>query len=92
MAGQEIYVDVPGSQYGEVLLIEEYKGTWSLVAARRAEDGKIWKRWCYPEKNVDGGKQAGDRPLPWKLELGSSKAQALDTLRKLAGPLMESQG
>jgi len=96
MVNQEpIYVEIPNSQYGECIILDEYKGTWSLVSARKAKDGehagKVFKRWCFPEKRNGSELVAGDKPLPWKIELGKSKEEALHTMRLIAAYLMPPQ-
>ena len=65
------------SKYGQGILLEEYQGTWSLISARRDVNDIIRKRWCYPQRKD----KPLDKPVPWKLELGKTKAEALETLR-----------
>ena len=69
----------PGSQYGEGIELDEYKGAWSLVVARQSNDDVIYKQWVYPQGK---GKGAGpiDKCLPWKIEIGASKEEAIEFL------------
>lgn len=71
------------SAYGEGILVDEYNGTWSLVAARQKNDGKIWMEWGFPQKR-DGSKEPMEKSLPWKLKIGESKEAAANRLRELA--------
>jgi len=76
-----MFIEYPNNQYHEGIEIDEYNGTISLVKANRADDGKVWKKWCYPQGR---GKGAGpiEKSLPWKIELGS-RQQAVELLQKL---------
>ena len=38
---------IEDSQYGDVILLDEYNDKWSLVAAREGNDGKIYKTWIH---------------------------------------------
>jgi hypothetical protein len=66
-------------QYSRGLAIDEYKGSYSLVEARRGTDGKLYSKWGYPEHN----RQPIEKPIPWKITLGDDGDSALDTLIRL---------
>ena len=86
--GTQMIVEVPHSDSGEVIMLEAYKGTWSLVLAKASNDGKVYKRWCYPEKRDGSELVAALKSIPWKIELGKSNEEALNTLRHIAKFLM----
>lgn len=66
------------SSYGDGVLLDEYRGEFSLVAARRKDDD-IFMEWVFPQKR-DGSKEPIDKSLPWKIKLGP-KAEAIKVLR-----------
>ncbi len=87
----EIFYEYKSSQYGDGVLLNEYKQEFSLVAAKR-KDGKVFMEWVFPQKR-DGSKEPIDKSLPWKIKLGS-KAEAIKVLNffleKLEGGLSTS--
>lgn len=99
MANKTIYVEVPGNQYGECIILDNYKGVWSLVAGRKVKDpnsehvGKVFKEWAFPQKHHGGEYVPHDTAVPVKIVLGPGKEQALQTMRLLAAHLMpDKQG
>lgn len=62
-------------QYGEGFEVNEYKGQISLIAAREANNGKIYQRWGEIETGKDQTKR-----LPVSVKLGS-KEDAIKTLQ-----------
>lgn len=91
---ETIYVETPGSKYGDCIILDNYKGTWSFVAGRKVKDpnsdhyGRVFKEWAFPQKHVGGEYVANDTAVPVKIILGNSKEEALHTLRLLAAHLM----
>jgi hypothetical protein len=73
-----------GTQYGDGILLDDFKGDFSLVAAK-SKDGKIYMEWVFPQKK-DGSKQPMDKSLPWKVTLGP-KDEAVETLLFFLGKL-----
>lgn len=73
---KEFFLPIPTDKYGAGILLDEYNGSYSLVSARRSEDGTIYKDWCYPQRN----KQPIEKSLPWKIKLGDSPQEAFDAL------------
>ena len=69
--------EYPNDEYGRGILLEEYNGTYSLVLAKQGEGDKVWKEWVAPIYK----KKPIDKMLPWKIELGDSEAEAVETLR-----------
>ena len=74
----EIFYEYKSSQYGDGVLLDEYRSEFSLVAAKR-KDGKVFMEWVFPQKR-DGSKEPIDKSLPWKIKLGP-KAEAIQTLK-----------
>ena len=73
----ENFKEYPNDEYGSGIELDEYNGEFSLVNARKGTDGKVWKEWCYPQRD----KKPVEKSLPWKVKLGTTKAEAVDTLR-----------
>ena len=71
------FKEYPDSQYGEGVILDEYNGTFSLVLGNKGKDDKVYKKWGYPQ-----GKDRGpiDKSLPWKIPLGDSISEAMETL------------
>ena len=74
----EIFYEYEASQYGDGILLNEYRREFSLVAAKRKEE-EIYMEWVFPQKR-DGSKEPIDKSLPWKIKLGS-RAEAIKVLR-----------
>ncbi len=74
----EVFFQYESSQYGDGILLNEYRKEFSLVAARRKED-EIFMEWVFPQKR-DGSKEPIDKSLPWKIKLGP-KAEAIKVLK-----------
>jgi hypothetical protein len=74
----EIFYEYESSQYGDGVLLNEYRREFSLVAAKR-KDGKVSMEWVFPQKR-DGSKEPIDKSLPWKIKLGP-KAEAIKALK-----------
>ena len=74
----EIFYEYESSQYGDGILLNEYRNEFSLVAAKR-RDGETYMEWVFPQKR-DGSKEPIDKSLPWKIRLGT-KAEAVRVLK-----------
>jgi len=74
----DIFFENESSQYGDGVLLNEYRGEFALVAAKR-KDGKVFMEWVFPQKR-DGSKEPMDKSLPWKIKLGP-KAEAIKALK-----------
>lgn len=61
------------------VLLEEYKGTYSLQAQRESNDGRFFTQWAKPQIGKD---VYGDRAQPVKVVLGD-KNTALGVLKDL---------
>ena len=74
----ENFYEYESSQYGDGVLLDEYRQEFSLVAAKRKDD-EIYMEWVFPQKR-DGSKQPIDKSLPWKIKLGP-RAEAIKVLK-----------
>jgi len=72
------HVEIPGSQYGECIIIDDYQGQISLVLGNVGKDGKVFKKWCFPEYK----KEPREKSVPWKIALGNME-EAERTLKAL---------
>jgi len=75
---KEIFYKYESSQYGDGILLNEYRKEFSLVAAK-SKDDEIFMEWVFPQKR-DGSKEPIDKSLPWKIKLGP-KAEAIKVLK-----------
>ncbi|MCJ7808885.1 MAG: hypothetical protein MUP26_01360 [Desulfobulbaceae bacterium] len=75
---QDIFYEYEDSQFGDGVVLNEYRNEFSFVAAKQ-KDGKTFMEWMYPQKK-DGSKQPIDKSLPWKIKLGS-KEEAIRLLK-----------
>ena len=74
----EIFYEYESSQYGDGILLNEYRNEFSLVAAKRKE-GEVFMEWVFPQRR-DGSKKPIDKSLPWKIKLGP-KDEAIKVLK-----------
>lgn len=72
------FIKYENTEYGEGIMLEEYNGTLSLVAAQEGKDGKVYMRWCYPQKD----KKPIAKSIPWKIKLGN-RDEALNIIGQL---------
>jgi len=63
------------SKYKSGIAVDEYGGKISVVNAKQGKDGNIYAEWAYPQKYVDGEKIPHTKALPWKIMLGSDRAE-----------------
>jgi hypothetical protein len=75
---KKIFYEYESSQYGDGILLDEYRNEFSLVAAKRKEK-EIFMEWVFPQKR-DGSKEPIDKSLPWKIKLGS-RQEAIKALK-----------
>lgn len=85
----QFFFEKADSKYGEGVLLDEYMSTWSLVSARKAQDGKVYMDWIYPQKRGEGSKGPMEKSLPWKINFGS-KDEMVSTLRKILRQLSDN--
>jgi hypothetical protein len=89
MENSKFFLEFPDSQYHEGILLDEYQGKYSLCAANKDKDGKVYSKWGYPQKF--GEKVPIDKSLPWKVTLGD-KAAAKKALLMFADILDGGKG
>jgi len=77
---EDIIIEIPGSKYGEVIIIDEYGGVFGLALGRKGTDGKIYRNWVFPQ-NKD--RKPTDKAIPLKIPFGSKEA-AQEIVRQLA--------
>jgi len=73
----EIFLEDPESDYHEGIILEEYKGAFSLVSAQKSKEGPVYKKWCFP---VGKDKKPIEKMFPMGVRMGS-KMQAVKTLK-----------
>ena len=80
---------ITNPKYNEGILIDEYNGNISLVLAQASKDGKIYKRWAFPQvyDKEEMQNKASAKALPIKLPLGESTEEAIERLLELAREL-----
>jgi hypothetical protein len=70
-------------QYDSGILLEEYKGKYSLTSAYIGKDGQAQMKWCFrQEKDKDSHENKPGKSIPIKLELGT-KEEAVKHLTAL---------
>jgi len=66
----ELVIEIEGSEYNEIIIINKYQDTYSLISGRKGKDGKPYMQWAFPQ-GMD--KQPKEKALPWKISLGKGK-------------------
>lgn len=76
----EITIEIPGSIYGEVIIIEKYHDQYGLVLGKKGDKGgTVFKKWCFPEWKKEPGKKS----VPWKIPLGNA-TDAITVIKQIA--------
>ena len=74
----EVVLD--SSEYGDAVQLEEYNGTYSLIAAQKSKSNdKVYARWSFPQGK---DKQPMSKAMPTKVKLGN-KAEAIGILAEM---------
>ena len=82
-------IDRPDSEYGEVIVLDEYNGTYKIVSARKARDGdQIYKDWVFPS---DRDRQPKEKSIPMGVRLGS-RDEAISCLKQMLSALEGASG
>ena len=74
------------NDYGDMVLLEKYGDKYSVCSAQEGKDGGVYKKWCYPQRRVDGKNVPADKGIPMKVTLGS-RAQAVSILHGMLAAL-----
>jgi len=63
--------------------LQEYRGDYSLCEAKKG-DSKTFLKWVFPQKYDKDTKEnyPGDKAFPMSIKVGSSKEEAIETLRR----------
>jgi hypothetical protein len=81
MSGFEQVIDLEGSQYGEVLIINKRGDNYQIILGRKPKTvgGTIMWQMCYPQFN----KAPRDKAVPWCFTLGnwSQARKVIDDLK-----------
>jgi len=84
----ENFIRDESSEYNEGIMLDEYQGVLSLVAAQEGKDGKIYKRWTHPSTK---DRTPSEKAIPWKITLGEPRV-ALDKLKTLVAMIEAELG
>lgn len=74
---------ITDEKYGRGIALDEYKGEYSIVSMRHADNGNNYLDWMFPQVK---DRQPSEKSLPWKISLGN-KQQAVQRLRMLLDSL-----
>ncbi len=75
---------VTNEQYGRGFKLEEYNGLYSITAANKGNDGKIYNQWVFIQGKDRQPIPKGDgtfKSIPVKITLGSSVNEAIERLQ-----------
>lgn len=75
----KVFIENPESAYHEGIMIDKYRGTWSIIAARKSKNDKVYMMWGYPQKGKE--REPLERAVPWGVKLGNRK-QAIAILER----------
>jgi len=70
------YIEI-GGEYHDCVILNEYKGELSLCSGNARGDD-VFMRWCFPQAK---DREPGKKSIPWKVTIGESKEQAIETLK-----------
>ena len=79
----EIFYELPESEYGDGVFLEEYKNQIQLIAGNTGRDGTNYKKWAFPQ-NKD--RKPTEKAIPVSVNLGS-RYMAIDILKKMVAEL-----
>jgi hypothetical protein len=65
--------------YNEGIVLDVYKNEYGLCVAEEGKDGKIYKRWVFPQTK---DREPTAKAIPWRITLGV-KQQAIQRLEQL---------
>jgi hypothetical protein len=79
---------VEGSKYGDAVVLDEYNGSYRLVAAQKSKkNGTVYQKWCFRQDYVDG-KNVPGKAIPVQISLGDEQSAIKvlrEVLRELSG-------
>lgn len=68
MAEFEVFFKNESSDYGDGFVLNKYGDRYSLVSAREAKSGTVYKDWCFPQ---DKDKKPREKSVPMGVRLGT---------------------
>ena len=71
------WYEYPDSDYGDGIILDEYKGVYSLILGKRGQQDVIYDKWIFPQGR---DQKPIDKSLPWKIKLGK-KEEAVKVLK-----------
>lgn len=75
MPNFEVPFKIEGSEYNEVVLLEKYGDRYSIGLGQESRNGgTIYKKWCYPQRRVDGKNVPAEKGIPIRIPLGDRNA------------------
>jgi hypothetical protein len=81
MSEFELTVEVPNSQYGDIIIINKYGDRYSLVAGGSSKKGgSNYMKWCFPQGQ---DKKPREKAVPWGVPLGN-KNDAIEVIKGIA--------
>lgn len=80
MAELEIFFPYPNSKYGDGIILEEWHDRLSLVVGSKSQEGTVYKKWVFPQTK---DREPASKAIPWKVQLGSSREEAIDMLKNI---------
>ena len=81
-------IRIPGSQYREAIILDEFNSEYSLISARVNNDNEVFPKWAFPQTK---DRTAGKKAIPVKVSLGDRKENAIKFLRQLADSLEKGE-
>ena len=78
------FFKVEDSKYGDVIFLNEYNGSISLIAGNDGDKG-TFQRWCKPQTGRD---KFADKAIPMKVSLGGKEC-AIGMLQDILASLTE---
>lgn len=80
----EIDKKIDSSQYGEGVKLQDYKGTFSVIATNYNAEGEAYMKWAFPQIN----RKPTEKAIPFKVSLGT-KEEAIEILESFVSNLKQ---
>jgi hypothetical protein len=68
-------------KYKNGVRLEEYNGNYSIIVVQAGSE-KIWAKWCYPQRRVNGQNVPAEKSIPMGVSLGT-RADAIFLLTEM---------
>lgn len=78
----EIDKKIDSSQYGDGVKLQDYKGTFFVIATKYNSEGEVFMQWAFPQVN----RKPTEKAIPFKVSLGTKK-EAIETLELFVATL-----